>query len=272
MSRQGNAKQRGTFNLRTLMIAMATLVLGLHAATAGGAGGAELRIFAVGSVAPILRELAPEFERATGNKLVYFASTSGATLKRIRGEPGDVGIICTPMQQELEQSGDIVKGSASVFAKSSAGIAVRKGTPLEVKSLDQLRAAILGTGSIALVDPQRGSTLGTRMLTFADKLGVGDALRQKAKYYSGGLAVGEAIAKGEADFGVGFIPELMAIANVEVIGPLPGEADYTSLATAVILATSKDAAASRRLIEFLLSPRAQAIIKAKGMQGVQPGG
>lgn len=269
MSRHGNANQRGTFNLRTLMIAMATLVLGLHAATAGGA---ELRIFAVGSVAPILRELAPEFERATGNKLVYFASTSGATLKRIRGEPGDVGIISTPMQQELEQSGDIVKGSASVFAKSSAGIAVRKGTPLEVKSLDQLRAAILGAGSIALVDPQRGSTLGTRMLTFADKLGVGDALRQKAKYYSGGLAVGEAIAKGEADFGVGFIPELMAIANVEVIGPLPGEANYTSLATAVILATSKDAAASRRLIEFLLSPRAQAIIKAKGMQGVQPGG
>jgi len=255
--------------MHALMIVIGTLALALHAATGIGA---ELRIFAVGSVAPILRELAPEFEHATGNKVVYFASTSGATLKRIRGEPGDVAIISTPMQQALEQSGDIVKGSATVFAKSSAGFAVRKGTTLEVKSLDQLRSAILGAGSIALVDPERGSTLGTRVQTFADKLGVGEDLRRKAKFYSGGLTVGEAIAKGEADFGVGFIPELMAIANIEVIGPLRGEADYTSLATAAILSASKDAAASRRFIEFLLSPKAQAIIQSKGMQGVKPGG
>ena len=247
------------------MIVITMLALALHAA---GSVGAELRIFAVGSVGPILRELAPEFERATGNKVEYFASTSGATLKRIRGEQGDVGIISTPMQQDLEKTGEIVKGSATVFAKSSAGVAVRKGATLDVSTLDALRTAILRAGSIALVDPQRGSTLGTRMQFFADKLGVGDELRKKAKFYSGGLAVGEAVAKGEADFGVGFIPELVTIPNIDVVGPLPGEADYTSLATAVILTSSKDAAAARKFIEFLLSPAAQAIIQSRGMQGV----
>lgn len=249
----------------SITAAASALVFALHA---NAVIGAELRVFAVGSVAPILRELAPEYERATGNKVEYVASTSGATLKRIRGEQGDVGIISTPMQEELEKSGDIVKGSATVFAKSSAGIAVRKGVTFEIKTLEQLRAAILRAKTVALVDPQRGSTLGTRMQSFADKLGVGDELRKKAKLYSGGLAVGEAIAKGEADFGVGFIPELMAIPNVEVIGPLPGEADYSSLATAVVLTAARDAAAARRFIEFLHSPGAQAIINAKGMQGV----
>lgn len=251
--------------MRSLMFAVMALALQANAGIC-----AELRIFAVGSVAPILRELVPEFERATGNKVTYFTSTSGATLKRIRSEQGDVGIISTPMQNELEKSGDIVKSTATVFAKSSAGIAVRKGTMLEVKTLDQLRAAILRANTVALVDPQRGSTLGTRVQSFADKLGVGDDLRKKAKLYSGGLAVGEAIAGGEADFGVGFIPELMAISGVEVIGPLPGEAEYSSLATAVVLAAARDAAASRRFIEFLQSPKAQAIIHAKGMQGVPP--
>jgi molybdate transport system substrate-binding protein len=254
--------------MRSRIIAMVALAFGMHAA---GSIGAELRIFAVGSVGPILRELAPEFERTTGNKIEYFASTSGATLKRIQSEQGDVGIISTPMQQELEKTGEIVKGSATVFAKSSAGVAVRKGTALDVSTLDALRNAILRADSIALVDPKRGSTLGTRMQSFADKVGVGDELRKKAKFYSGGLTVGEAVAKGEADFGVGFIPELVAIPNIEVVGALPGEADYTSLATAVILSASRDPAASRKFIEFLQSPAAQAIIQKKGMQGVPAG-
>ena len=124
--------------MRPLMMALATLTLVLQAA---GSIGAELRIFAVGSVGPILRELAPEFERATGNKVEVFASTSGATLKRIRGEQGDVGINSTPMQQELEKTGDIVAGSATVFAKSSAGVAIRKGTTLDVSTLNALRCA-----------------------------------------------------------------------------------------------------------------------------------
>jgi hypothetical protein len=60
---------------------------------------------------------------------------------------------------------------------------------------------------------------------------IGDALRKKANFYSGGLTVGEAVAKGEAD--------------------------YTSPATAVVLSASQDAAASRRVIEFLRFPVAQ---------------
>jgi molybdate transport system substrate-binding protein len=254
--------------MHPLILAITALALGLHAT---GSIGAELKIFAVGSVGPILRELAPEYERATGNKIEFFASTSGATLQRIRKEQGDVGIISTPMQEELEKTGEIVAGSATVFAKSSAGVAIRKGTTLDVTTLDALRIAILRAGSIALVDPKRGSTLGSRMQSVADQLGVGEELRGKAKLYSGGLTVGEAVAKGEADFGVGFIPELLTIPNIEVAGPLPGEADYSSLATAVILSGTKDPAAGRKFIEFLLSPGAQEIIQKRGMQGVQPG-
>jgi molybdenum ABC transporter molybdate-binding protein len=252
--------------MRTLILAMTVLALGLHAT---GSVAGELRIFAVGSVGPILRQLAPEFERATGNKVEYFASTSGATLEKIRKEPGDVGIISTPMLEELEKTGEIVKGSATVFAKSSAGVAVRKGTKLDVSTVDALRKAILGAGSIALVDPARGSTLGTRMQDFADKHGVGNELRKKAKLYSGGLTVGEAVAKGEADFGVGFIPEMMTIPNLEVVGTLPGEAEYSSLATAVILTSTKNADAGRKFIEFLLSPTGQKVIRANGMQGAE---
>ena len=126
--------------MRPLILAVTALALGLHAT---GGIGSELRIFAVGSVGPILRELAPEFERATGNKLEFFASTSGATLQRIRKEQGDVGIISTPMLKELETTGGIVPGSATVFAKSSAGVAIRKGTALDVTTLDRLRIAIV---------------------------------------------------------------------------------------------------------------------------------
>lgn len=132
-----------------------------------------------------------------------------------------------------------------------------------MRTLAGLKAAIVQAGAIAVVDPKRGSQLGIHMQSIADKLGVGQELRAKLKLYSGGLMVGEAVARGEADFGVGFIP--MAIANVEVAGPLPAEADYSSNANAVILEGAKDPGAARAFIQFLMSPPARDVIRAKGM-------
>jgi ABC-type molybdate transport system substrate-binding protein len=80
------------------------------------------------------------------------------------------------------------------------------------------------------------------------------------------IAVGEAVAKGEADFGAGFIPEFVHTTNLVIAGPLPGDTDFSSLATAVVLAGSENAASAKTLIEFLRSPAARKVIRARGME------
>ena len=213
-----------------------------------------------------MHDLAPEFERTTGGRLVIVVGPSGATRDRILTEQGDVGIINTPLLNELAAKGRVVTGSASVIAKTSAGVAVRAGTTLDVSTTERLRDAISRARSIGTVDPARGSALGKHMQVVADKLGIGDELRRKLKLYPIGVAVGEAVARGEVDFGIGFIPEFMHTANIVVAGPLPGETDFSSLTTAVLLAGSEESAAGRNLIQFLSSPIAQKVIRARGME------
>ena len=210
--------------------------------------------------------MAPAFEKAAGHKLVIFPDTSGRTRERILKEQGDVGIISTPLLKELEPTGRIVAGSATVVAKTSAGIAVREGQAREIRTPEQMKAALVAAKAVAAVDPQRGSFLGTHLLDIAGKLGIGAEVKAKLKLYSGGITVGEAIAKGEADIGIGFIPELASIKGVAVTGPLPPEYDYSSLSTVVLLAGSPQHDAGKALTDFLRSPEARKVILARRME------
>lgn len=243
--------------------AVAAFAVGLHLTSAVAA---DLRVFTLGSAAPILQELSADYERATGVKLLIAKGTSGETTKRILAEQGDVGIVNTPLLAELETKGRVVPGTATVVAKTEAGVAVRAGTMLDVSSQEKLKAAILRAASIATVDPAGGSALGRHIEAVADRLGIGGEFRSKRKVYAIGVAVGEAVAKGEAEIGIGFIPEFKSVVNVTVAGPLPGAADFSSQTTAVVLAGSKEQAAGRALIAFLRSPAAQKVIRAKGME------
>jgi len=246
-----------------LIGALAAIVLGLQLTPAMAA---ELRVFTLGSAAPILQDLSAEYERATGVRLVIVKGTSGETRNRILAEQGDVGIINTTLLAELEPKGRVVPGTTAVIAKTSAGVAIRKGTTLDVSSVDKLKAAISKAASVATVDPAGGSALGKHFQSVADNLGVGNELRAKLKVYAIGVAVGEAVAKGEAEIGIGFIPEFNSVANISIAGPLPGATDFSSVTTGVILEGARDQAAARKLIEFLRTPAAHDVIRARGME------
>ena len=245
------------------IIALVAFAFGLQF-TPGNA--AELKIFTLGSAAPILLDISPEYERANGVRLVVVKGTSGQTRNRVLTEQADVGIINTTLLKALEPKGRIVKGSATVIAKTSAGVAVRKGVKLDVSSEEKLKTAIIKAASIATVNPAGGSALAKHFQVVADKLGVGDVLRAKLKVYPIGVAVGEAVARGEAEIGIGFIPEFHSVANIAVAGPLPGTTDFSSVTTAVILEGVRDRAAAAKLIQFLRTPAAQSVIRARGME------
>src|SRR5262249_34621630 len=76
------------------LIAAPMLDLAMVLAPIAGAQAAELKVLAGGSMTVSLNALAPQFEKATGNKLViHFDSTPNLIKAVTSGEPFDLGVV-----------------------------------------------------------------------------------------------------------------------------------------------------------------------------------
>ena len=92
-------------------------------------------------------------------------------------------------------------------------------------------------------------------------------IRAKATTPDGGL-VGEIVIAGKAEMAVQQIPELKAVAGIDIVGPFPAEVQvYTDMAAATFT-SAPHAAAAQALLEFLASPAARRIYADKGMEAV----
>jgi molybdate transport system substrate-binding protein len=62
----------------------------------------------------------------------------------------------------------------------------------------------------------------------------------------------------------------MAVPGIEIVGPLPGDLQGTFVFSAAIMTGAKEVKAAKALVEFLRTPEARAVIKAKGMDPAIP--
>ena len=77
---------------------------------------------------------------------------------------------------------------------------------------------------------------------------------------------GQVVAEGKAEIALHQMQELMAVPGIEIVGPLPGDLQETFVFSAGIMAGAREVKAARALIQFLRTPEARAVIKAKGME------
>ena len=85
-----------------------------------------------------------------------------------------------------------------------------------------------------------------------------------------GSDTGVLIANGQAEIGVQTFPNFISVAGIEIVGPLPGDLQATTVFAAAIMAGAKDAEASKALVNFLRTPEAATVIKATGMEPGTP--
>lgn len=193
--------------------------------------------------------------------------TSGGINKRIAdGEPGDVIVSTSSGIEGLARAGKVTAGTSVPVARSRVGLAVRKGAPRpDISTPEALKQTLLAAKAVAYSDPAGGGASGIHLAKVLERLGIAQQVNARAKL---GRAVpnGEAVVKGEADLAVQQIPELLAVPGVEVIGPLPGDLQNTTDFSAAVLATSRDPAAAKALVDFLRSPETVATLKARGFE------
>jgi molybdate transport system substrate-binding protein len=99
------------------------------------------------------------------------------------------------------------------------------------------------------------------------RLGIADQIKDKAKRIES-ERVGAVVARGDAEIGFQQVSELLPIAGIDYVGPLPPEVQQVSIFSAGIAAGAKEPDAARSLIQFLASPAAAPVVTKTGMEAI----
>jgi molybdate transport system substrate-binding protein len=235
------------------------------------AAAAEITVMVSGGFTAPLLEVIPEFERATKHTVVtvFGASTGGAPdsipVRLARGEAADLVILTAEALEALASQGRVVLGTRVDLVRSRIGMAVRAGAPRpDISSVDALVSTLLQASSIAYSASASGTYLSTELFP---RLGISEQVKGKSRRIVS-ERVGVVVARGDADIGFQQISELLPIAGIDYVGPLPAAVQRVTTFSAGVGSGSKAPAAARALIEFLTSPAAAPVIAKTGLEPV----
>jgi molybdate transport system substrate-binding protein len=248
-------------SLRTAATSVFALVL--VALPIADAGAAELQVLAGGGMTAPLKEIAANFERTTGHRLVIRFGTTPELIKlATTGGSFDLGVVPREVFNDASAKARFVAGPTTDIARVGLGVAVRKGVVKpDVGTPDALKQTLLKASSIASIP---NSAAGNQVQRAYDLLGIGDVMKAKTKAQPTTTALVEAVEKGDAELGV-FLLTTLTAPGLDIAGPFPAEVQQEVIFTASIAADTKEAEAAKAFIAYLMSPDAIAVMKARGM-------
>lgn len=246
----------------SLLVAAASM-LGLTPVLSpvGGARAAELKVLAGGSLRGVLSELGPQFERASGHKLVIDFDTIPNLIKAATsGKPFDLGVMPIDV---FRDDGAKAKFKPSIeFARVGYGVAVRAGAPRpDVSTLDAFKKTLLDAKSITFLP---ASAAGAYILKVFDRLGIDQAMKAKTLVQEQPTGIIPAVVKGDAELAV-FVNNVLTAPGVDIVGPFPPEVQQELIFPAAVATEAKEPDAAKAFIDFITSPASVAVVKAKGM-------
>jgi molybdate transport system substrate-binding protein len=255
-----------SFFVRTI-IAVAALLI------SQAANAADVRVMISSGFHGAYSELAPAFERTTGNHLITTRGPSmGDSPEAIparlsRGESADVVILDGGAADELGKR-DLVQTDSKVeLARSLIGMVVRDGAAKpDISSVDALRNTLLAAKSIAYSDSGSGTYLSTVLFR---KLGVADQIAARSRKIRGppsGEPVAAVVARGEAEIGFQQVAELIHVPGVTLVGALPTEVQPNFSFAGVLTKIAKEPEAARALLHFLSSREAAPAVTKAGLK------
>ncbi len=241
---------------------IAAALFGLAMAPFAGAKAAELAVLAGGSMTASLKELGPRFEKATGHRLtIHFAGTPELIKQATSGAPFDLGVVPVDVMKDAGAKAKFAAAMANI-ARVGYGVAVKAGAPKpDIGTPDKFKDAMLKAELIALY-PE--SAAGAYVMKVFERLGIADAMKAKLKAQAAPAGIAQAVAKGEAQYGV-FLTNVLIAPGVEPVGPFPGDLQKDLVFTGAVAADSKEAAAAKAFLDYLKTPEAAAVFKAKGV-------
>jgi molybdate transport system substrate-binding protein len=227
---------------------------------------AEIKVLASVALTAALNELAPQYERTTGNKLSLRFSLVADIRKRILdGETADVIILSRPVMDELQRQDKLAPGSIADVAGIAVAVTARAGAPKpDITSPDALKRSLLAAKSVVYADPAKGGLSGVYFARVLERLGIAEQVKPKTILVPGDQSA-EVVAKGEAEIGVAQTSEIVPVVGAQLVGPLPGDLNLVTVFSAGLGASTKVSDAAASYVKFITGPAAAPVLKARGM-------
>jgi len=240
----------------------AILVVGSTFCVALSAVAAELQVIAGGGIAGPLREIAAQFEKTTGHKLVIRYGTTPELIKMATGGPFDLGIVPVDVMRNDAARAKFAGGEAPTVARVGLGVAVRAGAPKpDISTSDALKKTLLNAKSIASI-PE--SATGYLLAKIYERLGITEAMKARVKPQPTPAAIGQSVASGDTELGV-FLTNVLTAPGIDLVGPFPADVQMEVVYTTAPSANTKESEVAKAFIAYVRSPAAAAVIRSKGM-------
>ena len=252
------------------VVKIAALAAVAMLATATYASAADITFLCAAALQSPMQELIAGFQRASGHSVQVEYANIGIITERVRkGDEADLATVSPQQWESLQKDGKVSADSRVVISKVGLGVFVKKGGEKpDVSSVDAFERTLLHARGIAVADPEGGSPEGMYLMPLFDRLGISKEIKSKLQITAArhGATV-EAVLKGDADIGFTQMNEIIVSSEVDLVGPLPADIQHFTVFTAAIPASARNSAAAKAMIEFLISPRALAVFKSKGLEG-----
>jgi len=249
-------------NFHCYTIALAAAYLSI----ACPADAVELKLLSPNAMKTALNDLIPQFERLSGHHVTIFYATASKLVKEIDdGRTADVAILSPEQIEQLEDDGKVVEDSVTPVAKLEIGLIIRKGaTKPDISTVHKLKQTLMAARSVASGDPKTSAS-GEYFSNLLERLRIADAIKPKIKSLSSSTAAIEAVAKGEAEIGIG-MASMASRDGTELAGIFPAQAKKLKSYAVGILATSDHMQAAKDFASFVTSPSSLATFKTNGFE------
>ncbi len=227
------------------------------------ASAAEIKVLSGTGSRAIVEELALQFERASGHKLVIRFEGNAELKRKIEAdETFDVAILNPPVINDLIKAGKIV-GERADIGQAGIGVGVRAGAPKpDIGTVDAFKRALLAAKSVAFA--KEGAS-GIHFMIVLERLGLAEQLKAKLRPMPALDSV-EVVGRGEAEMVVVVLPRILVVPGVDLVGPIPAELQTWIGTSAGVGAAAREPEAAHALIRFFTGPAAIPVLKAKGME------
>jgi len=213
----------------------------------------EVEVFAAASLTDALNEIALDYEKTGGDKIIFnFAASNTLEMQIKAGAPADIFFSADEAKMnDLEKQGLLVKETRKDLLSNTLVIVVPGGSPVKMTSASQLADPKIQ--KIALGQPQ-SVPAGIYAKAYLQKIGIWDQIAARVIPMENVRAALAAVETGNVDAGIVYKTDALHSTKVTVAYEVP-VADGPPIAYPVALVQdSKHAAVAKKFLDYLSEP------------------
>jgi len=242
--------------MRSMMLAFA-----LAASATWSAQAAEITVYSPGIVNGPLRQLATMWETESGHKVIFAGNNVGRIRTAVSTDAVPADVVVAPTGDFKDFAPKLIPGSERPLGRIIFGIVVKAGGKhADISTREKFVAFVKKAGVLAYANPAVGSLTGgmvEEMLKRPEFAGV------EPRPIKG--MIGDAIVRGDAEYGGGAITEELMAKGAEVVGPFPDEMGLHVDMSAALLKVSANSKEAEAFLRYVTRPEAAATWKAGGV-------